>query len=193
MTSPETEPASSTSDRPRRAVLMVGLALTMLLLGGAAGMLLAERTDTSVPGADSVDVGGLAFDIAGTQHGQAGAMSGWLDLWGHPELPETGTYMRWMKATGHHGDGGVKAMPGMATRDEIARLRTLTGTELDVYFLQLMLRHHQGGLPMATYAAEHAEHDTVRNLADKIAKAQTHENAVMTAMLTERGAAPLPA
>ncbi|MGH3861917.1 DUF305 domain-containing protein [Actinokineospora sp.] len=63
-----------------------------------------------------------------------------------------------MKATGHHGDGGdggVKAMPGMATRDEIARLRTLTGTELDVYFPQLMLRHQRGGLPMATNPAEH--------------------------------------
>ena len=35
-------------------------------------------------------------------------------------------------------------------------------------FLQLMLRHHQGGAPMAGYAAQHAETPQVRNLAEKM-------------------------
>ena len=48
-------------------------------------------------------------------------------------------------------------MPGMATEDELANLRALSGTAFDVEFLRLMIRHHQGGLDMAQYAAEHAD------------------------------------
>ena len=84
-------------------------------------------------------------------------------------------------------------MPGMATNSEIARLQGLRGTESDIYFLQLMIRHHQGGQPMMQYAAEHATNPVVRNFADKMVQTQSAEIAVMTQMLAERGAAPLPA
>ena len=40
----------------------------------------------------------------------------------------------------------------MATDAELAKMRTLTGRALDIDFLQLMLRHHQGGSAMAQYA-----------------------------------------
>ena len=53
-------------------------------------------------------------------------------------------------------------MPGMATEEELAELRGLTGTAFDVEFLRLMIRHHQGGLEMAEYAAEHADVAAVR-------------------------------
>lgn len=46
---------------------------------------------------------------------------------------------------------------------------------------------------MATYAAEHAGVGVVRNLASKIVRAQTHEVRVMTDMLADLGAEPLPA
>ncbi len=84
-------------------------------------------------------------------------------------------------------------MPGMATDAEIAKLKGLTGTESDIYFLQLMIRHHQGGAGMMQYAAEHATLPVVRNFADKMLQAQTAEISVMTQMLAERGAQPLPA
>jgi uncharacterized protein (DUF305 family) len=101
-----------------------------------------------------------------------------------------------MPGNGHDHTGtaqGVATMPGMATTAELTKLRTLSGRELDVYFLQLMLRHHQGGLPMARYAAEHAGQSVIRNFAGKIATAQTNDLALMTDMLAERGAQPLPA
>ena len=63
-------------------------------------------------------------------------------------------------------------MPGMATDSEIAKLQGLTGTESDIYFLQLMIRHHQGGVPMMQYAAEHATNPVVRNFASKMAQSQ---------------------
>jgi len=83
-------------------------------------------------------------------------------------------------------------MPGMATSDEIAKLKSLRGAESDTYFLQLMVRHHQGGAPMMQYAAENATNPVVRNFASKMAQAQESEIAVMTQMLAERGAEPLP-
>jgi uncharacterized protein (DUF305 family) len=84
-------------------------------------------------------------------------------------------------------------MPGMATPTEMAKLRSLSGKALDVYFLQLMIRHHQGGLPMARYAADHASVDYVRDLAQKIVTAQSGEIVSMEQMLRERGGTPLPA
>ena len=53
-------------------------------------------------------------------------------------------------------------MPGMATEDELAEPAVASsGTAFDVEFLRLMIRHHQGGLEMAEYAAEHAEEPAV--------------------------------
>ncbi len=39
-------------------------------------------------------------------------------------------------------------MPGMATREEIAKLKAAKGTDVDILFLQYMLRHHLGGIHM---------------------------------------------
>jgi uncharacterized protein (DUF305 family) len=83
-------------------------------------------------------------------------------------------------------------MPGMATPEELAKLRSLSGTALDVYFLQLMIRHHQGGAPMAQYAAVHASEPAVRALADNMAQWQDSELRSMTSLLAARGGAPLP-
>jgi uncharacterized protein (DUF305 family) len=84
-------------------------------------------------------------------------------------------------------------MPGMATEEELANLRALSGTAFDVEFLRLMMRHHQGGTEMAEYAAEHADNQAVRDLADSIVTSQAAETTLMTDMLAERGGTPLPA
>jgi uncharacterized protein (DUF305 family) len=152
----------------------------------------------TIAGSRSSDtvVRALAYDIEGGQIAQIGMMSGWLDLWERPPFADPGKHLAWLPGTGHDMDdssGGMAVMPGMATSEELTRLRSLAGAEFDVYFLQLMLRHHQGGLPMAKYAADHAGVSVVRNLASKIVSAQTHETRVITAMLADRGAEPLPA
>jgi uncharacterized protein (DUF305 family) len=144
---------------------------------------------------------GIAFDIESTQLAQASEMAGWLTVWVQPDLPSPGDgYMKWMSEDGTHshtnGEGGqttgaVQRMPGMATSDEINKLRKLSGAELDVYFLQLMLRHHEGGLEMAQYAAEHASRGYVRNLAEKIVSSQEAESSLMKDLLAQRGAKPL--
>ena len=144
------------------------------------------------------DVRRLAFDISSTQTNQIGRMQGWLDLWGLP--PSNGTTMAWlggdmggMTGMSGQGMGPESLMPGMATQAELDHLRSLSGKPFDVEFLRLMIRHHQGGLPMAQYAAKHAAEPAVRRLAETMAETQTAETTTMSAMLTARGGTPLPA
>lgn len=154
-----------------------------------------ERDHTTDP-----ELRQLAFDIQSTQLEQIGRMKGWLMLWNQPEQA-VGANMAWMRQpAGHDGMamGGPQAagsgalMPGMATNDELSKLRTLSGKDLDVYFLQLMLRHHQGGAGMAQYAHDHASVTAVRTLAQSMLVSQGAEMDLMRQMLTARGAQPLP-
>ncbi len=94
----------------------------------------------------------LANDIYDDQTFEIGEMQGWLDSWGLTRSTTLPT-MGWM--TGHSLDADG-LMPGMATPAEISHLQSLTGNALDIDFLQLMIRHHQGGLQMEQYAADHA-------------------------------------
>jgi uncharacterized protein (DUF305 family) len=145
---------------------------------------------------------GIAFDIESTQLAQSSEMAGWLTVWKQPGLPDsTKGHMAWMSEGGTHshsnGEGGqttgtVQRMPGMATSQEINNLRKASGAELDVMFLQLMLRHHEGGQEMAQYAAQHASKGYVRNLAAKIVSSQGAESKQMRTLLAQRGAKPLP-
>ncbi|MPY84162.1 MAG: DUF305 domain-containing protein [Actinophytocola sp.] len=141
----------------------------------------------------------IGYDIAATQQSQVGWMQGWLALWGQPgQAP--GAVMTWMPGGhGMHGmhdmpgmGGSGAPMPGMATDAELAKLRSLSGEKFDVYFLQLMLRHHQGGASMAEYAAKHANVGAVRALASSMVESQGAEMELMRQMLAARGAKPLP-
>ena len=215
------EPDHTVAGGPLRKLLIAVLCLSTLVLAGAAGYITGYRSGSATPDASSVDAGfawdmaahhrqavtmagyvrdhstdgvvrTLAYDIETSQFNQVGQLQGWLDAWGLP--PESpGAQMSWMSG-GHDmsamASGGP--MPGMATQAEVDRLQRMTGKAMDVYFLQLMLRHHQGGLPMAQYGAEHASEPYVRNVAQKIATAQSSEVVLMERMLRERGASPLP-
>lgn len=159
-----------------------------------------EMAAVAVTRSEDNRVRSLAYDILTTQQNQVGQMQGWLSLWGRPLLP-VGDYMTWMaESEGHshgsdaaaHAAGGASRMPGMASSEELAALRAARGAELDVLFLQLMLRHHQGGLPMMEYGAQYASTDVVRNIAQKMVHTQQGESELITSMLTERGSRSLP-
>ena len=132
----------------------------------------------------------LAYDIETEQQFQIGEMAGWLDVWGLPAT-STQTQMAWMSGHGHLTADGL--MPGMATPTELNKLMSLRGNALDVFFLQLMIRHHQGGLPMAQYGADHASSSYVRRLAQSIVNAQSGEIVSMEQLLRQLGGSPLPA
>jgi uncharacterized protein (DUF305 family) len=137
----------------------------------------------------------LADDIIVTQSAQRGMFMGWLQLWGLPQAP-AGPRMAWMTdahaAPAAGAPDGTATMMGMASTTELEALRDATGRDAEVLFLQLMIRHHEGGVLMARAALDRSTHDAVTTMAGAIDRAQRGEIETMTAMLTERGAVPLP-
>ncbi len=146
------------------------------------------------------DVRTLAYDIATTQQSQIGYMTAWLDMWGLPQH-SSDPAMAWMSDDmsghdmGHMSDDQMLTddglMPGMATPEQMEQLREVHGKQAEILYLQLMVRHHIGGVEMARYAAEHAAVDDVRHLAQTMVTAQTYEVDAMNDMLVERGAKPI--
>jgi len=126
----------------------------------------------------------LATDILSTQQHQIGQMYAWLDLWDLPQASFSPA-MAWM---GHPVDG---PMPGMATRDEVHHLASLSGLDADREFLRLVIRHHQGGAPMADAALAGTDEPHVTRLASAIGTFQTAEVRTMEAMLAALGGASL--
>jgi uncharacterized protein (DUF305 family) len=134
------------------------------------------------------DVRTLGGDIAITQQGQVGMMQQWLKEWGvGPNSTEPP--MSWMP-------DGQRAlvnnlMPGMATRDEIAKLKAATGKDADILFLQYMLRHHLGGIHMVDGVLAQNPTPEVRELAETMKRNQSGEVTVMENLLKQLGAEPL--
>jgi uncharacterized protein (DUF305 family) len=122
----------------------------------------------------------LASDTALTQQAQIGQMQGWLGVWG---LPVTGTEpaMAWM---GHPTEG---RMPGMATPEEVNRLRNAPPQEADAMFLRLMIPHHQAAVPMAEAILKETDRPEVERLASAIVASQRTEIATMRDMLRGMG------
>ncbi|MER7546115.1 DUF305 domain-containing protein [Actinomadura sp.] len=134
---------------------------------------------------DDPDVRLLAYDIITAQQAQIGMMTAWLDEWGAPKADPSGG-MRWMSGHGGHRGG---AMPGMATREQLAELEKASGRAAEVLFLRLMIAHHRGGVDMAEAVLARTGHDRVRRLARTMVTGQRSEITLMNAMLRERGAA----
>jgi uncharacterized protein (DUF305 family) len=199
-----------------RVVLIVVIAVAAMVAAGAVGWLVHGSPDKV--SASSVDAGFardmsthhtqavtmagyerdntanqalkvLAFDIETSQETQVGQMTGWLAAWGLSRAGSN-TPMSWMSGHAHVSAGGL--MPGMATPAQMNQLESAHGHALDVLFLQLMIHHHQGGLPMAQYAADHASKAYVRALAGGMVVTQTSEIVQMEQLLRQLGGAPLP-
>src|ERR687896_697200 len=211
------EPLSRRRGLPQVPVLVAAL-LVGVVVGAALALLFFARTPGDVPaalgapGEDSAEAGfardmivhhaqavqmaeivrgkteseeirTLAADIALTQQAQIGQMQGWLQVW---DLPPTGTEpaMSWM---GHPTEG---RMPGMASPEEINRLRDAPPEEADRMFLRLMIPHHKAALPMARAVLERTDRPEVRSLATAIASSQKGEIKIMQEMLKSRGEWP---
>jgi len=127
----------------------------------------------------------LAYDIIVTQTAQRGVFMGWLQQWGLPQASAQ-PRMAWM--AGHaHGAPFSGLMPGMASDAERARLRQASGREAEILFLQLMIRHHEGGVEMARAILAQSDRDELVTMARSIESTQAGEIAVMRELLAERG------
>ena len=131
----------------------------------------------------------LGYDIATTQQYQIGEMNAWLQDWGLSTTPPKGR-MSWMT----EGTKALQAnglMPGMATADDLTKLKSLSGKDFDILFCQLMLRHHLGGVHMADEALKLVTTQEVKTLAQQIQQGQELEITTLTAKLKTLGAQPL--
>jgi uncharacterized protein (DUF305 family) len=133
----------------------------------------------------------IADQIVVSQTSEIAAMRGWLNLFDEPFA--TPHPMQWIHGSDHAmGDQGGAPMPGAASISEITRLAGLRGSDAETLFLQLMIRHHQGGVDMAEAATDAVASEPIRRIARGMIRDQSNEIAVMTAILDTRNARPLP-
>lgn len=155
-----------------QAVLMAQLALTR----GSAG------------------IRAIAEGILIDQSQEVGLLRGWLRLWGAPgAAPHPMAWMDSSMAGMKMAPSAAVPMPGMATPPQLQRLYNLSGRRFDVLFLQLMIRHHEGGLIMTRAALAASTLGTTKAAARGISAAQLEEIGTMRALLAADGAKQLPA
>jgi len=210
--------AAPQSDVVRR-VAKPASGLLLLIVGIGAGWLLAAwraapRDDSAEAGfardmathhAQAVDMSfvvrdksmdeelrTLASDIIVTQSTQRGIFMGWLQQWGLPQASAR-PRMAWMPGHAHAtSSNGDVLMHGMATDAELRRLRDASGVAAEILFLQLMIRHHEGGIIMARALLELTDRRELIQMAKSVEDGQRAEIAHMRMMLVARRAQALP-
>ena len=123
----------------------------------------------------------FAIDVALGQTNQMGQMMAWLDLWNVSQNSSSAPM---------NGNG---LMMGMSTQKEINSISSMPVKDAEIKFLQLMIRHHQGGIFMAQDVIGKARSVQVKRVAQAVINAQTFDIDAMTSMLEKRGAKPLSA
>ncbi|MCR2783832.1 MULTISPECIES: DUF305 domain-containing protein [unclassified Microbacterium] len=137
------------------------------------------------------DIRALSYDIATGQSAQRGEMYDWLVKWGLPQAG--GPAMAWMSESEAGHDHGVSSAEpltaeqereamGMASADELTALADAEGTAADCLFLELMIRHHEGAIPMAEAVLELGSEPRTLAVAKSMRNGQQFEIDAMTSM-----------
>lgn len=194
------EPAPTVARRgPGRLATAILAGMLALAVGFAIGVLIAKPAhpaddsaeagfarDMSTHHSQAVEMGMVAwqrgtmpetrtlgYDIALTQQAQIGIMRGWLDKWGlSPSSRQPA--MAWMEH-GEHLLGPDGRMPGMASPEQLDKLRGAQAEQVDILFCNLMIDHHLAGVDMAKEIVERTDDEEVRQLAQGMIDAQEYE------------------
>jgi uncharacterized protein (DUF305 family) len=191
---PSAATALSSSSTP--SAVDVGFAQAMSIHHGQAVLMASE----AVLDASSPAVRELAREILVEQSQEIGMMRTWLSDWNKPQL-STGSLMGWMRnaqrarsasmtAMAATASSGSNQMPGMATNQQLTQLAAAKGVAFDRLFLQLMLRHHVGGIEMANYAQQHAKLSHVSAAAGAMIIDQTNECTLIEELLQAEPSQP---
>ncbi|MEV6067003.1 DUF305 domain-containing protein [Nocardia sp. NPDC052001] len=156
-------------------------------------LVMVQRLDTGV----DPSIRQLAQQISDTQRVEIGTLLGWLRL--ANASPTNPHPMSWMSAmdmpAGHDhasmASSAATTMPGMATMPELDALSAAKGSDAESLFLQLMLRHHTGGVGMAKDADKLIGSGPVKESARAMITEQSQEAGIMTLLLAQRGVQPL--
>jgi uncharacterized protein (DUF305 family) len=186
---------------------LVAIAVAVALLAGALGLVIGHNR--ALPDANRVDVGFLqdmrvhheqavqlsfiflndpgtdadlqtiAREIVVGQDIEIGRMIQLLRDFGESEVNDTDLAMAWMNEP-----VSADRMPGLASKSDIDSLVAAEGADANRIFVQLMSVHHQGGIHMADYAADHAGTAEVRLMAKQMASSQREEIVEIGNLLT---------
>lgn len=147
-------------------------------------MTVRDKTDNEVLRA-------IAYDITTTQANQMGQMEGWMKAWGLP-MARSGPPMEWMMGWGHHEGHRAEdmmqpngLMPGMASPEDMEKLRRATGRDAEILFLELMITHHKAGIDMASAGADLSREPLVKDLASRMRDGQTSETRLLESELAK--------
>ncbi len=121
----------------------------------------------------------FAIDIALGQTNQMGQMMAWLDLWNVSQNSLSAPM------------NGKGLMMGMSTQTDVNSISSLPVKDAEIKFLQLMIRHHQGGIFMAEDVIAKASSLQVKRVAQAVINGQKFDIDAMTSMLEKRGTKPL--
>lgn len=127
-----------------------------------------------VIGRDTGDpVQAAAGEVLQNQAIEVGMMRAWLTDWGR-STADPDTVMGWMGA--NEGAGvPIEQMQGYASDEAMAALSEAEGAERGRIWLELMRKHHVGGVAMATAALDLVASEKVRRLAETQIMVQTFE------------------
>jgi len=176
----------------RRPALLIAISAVLMLAAGAA---IGYVAGTAAPGDDSVEAGfardmqthhqqavemamyewqngsdlamtAIAYDIATSQSAEIGMYRSWLRDW--DVRLSTGEPMAWAgEEHAHDSESAGGLMPGMATDEQMAEFKTLTGTDADIMFANLMIDHHIGGVDMAKLVLDLSDNDLIVDAAQR--------------------------
>ncbi len=93
------------------------------------------------------------------------------------QLPEIGVMSSWLRALGREAPAGHPEHTsgdgyGMASVEEMNRLRSARGAAFDALLLRLMTRHHEGAVRMAGEELSGGTDQTIRKMAQDVASGQ---------------------
>jgi uncharacterized protein (DUF305 family) len=128
----------------------------------------------------------MAYATVTAQQAQIGMMQDWLRQWRLMPTALTPP-MTWIPG-GPAMLGADGQMPGMASAADIDRLEHAHGSQVDILFCQLMIRHHLGGLHMIDAILGQSQRPEVIDLARGMKNRQQAEITSLHRMLTELGA-----
>ncbi|MGW6931333.1 DUF305 domain-containing protein [Lentzea sp. NPDC054927] len=164
--------------------------------GGSAPTLAPSDASRAVPPPPN-DADRQYVDMMIAHHEQALAMTrfaperagnetvkGLADRIRYSQEPEIGAMKQWQRTfniVGGHADHAT--MPGMATQDQLNALGAARGKDFDRMFLELMIKHHEGAIKMATDVRGAGANVQVEEMADDVVATQSDEINRMKALL----------
>ena len=98
------------------------------------------------------------------------------------QAPEIATMSSWLKEAGQALEDHSMHMAGMLSEEELEKLKALSGKAFDKYFLESMIKHHEGAVVMAQDALN-TSNVIVKTLLENIIQTQNLEISEMQKLL----------